>query len=291
MAQRRLTELSYIREIMRQQQTHFKKKYGQNFLCEAAVPARIAAECGAKPGSGILEIGPGVGALSQCLCERFPKVVAVEIDTNMVNILAKTMADCENFKVIEQDILKCDLPALIASEFAGRPVSVCANLPYYITTPVLMKLLESRAGFDSITVMVQKEVASRLCAAPGSAQYGAVTASVGYYASAKKLFDVPAGCFVPAPKVDSAVICLSLYQKPPVHVAREAMLFSVIRGAFAQRRKTLQNSLASALPSFGKEAIGDALSAADIEKTRRGETLSLADFAAIADALSTQNHR
>ena len=231
---------------------------------------------------------PEWGALSQCLCERFPKVVAVEIDSSMVEILSKTMAEYDNFKVMEEDIMKCDLPALIAAEFSGRPVSVCANLPYYITTPVLMKLLESRVGFDSITVMVQKEVAQRLCAAPGSAQYGAVTAAIGYHAAVKKLFDVSAGCFVPAPKVDSAVICLTLYQTPPVFVKEEEMLGRVIRGAFAQRRKTLSNSLASVFGDFTKEEIFDALEHAGIEKNCRGERLSLAEFAAIANALTAQ---
>lgn len=284
--EKRLTDLSYIREIMQEHHAKFQKKFGQNFLCEAAVPQRIAQECGASKKSGILEIGPGIGCLTQCLCERFSKVVAVEIDADMIRILHKTLAHYTNLTVLHTDIMQTDLPTLVQQYFADMPVSVCANLPYYITTPVLLKLLESRVPFDYITVMVQKEVARRLCAVPGTPDYGAVTASVSYYASVRRLFDVSAGCFIPRPKVDSSVICLSVYRQPPVHTLDEKILFRVIRAAFAQRRKTLLNALAAAFHTIPKEKLAALLTAQGFHVQLRGEQLSLEEFCQIANAIS-----
>ncbi|MBE6612938.1 MAG: ribosomal RNA small subunit methyltransferase A, partial [Ruminococcaceae bacterium] len=207
---------------------------------------------------------------------------------NLIPVLAETLADCPNVTVINQDVMKCDLAELIEREFTsqGLRVSVAANLPYYITTPILMKLVESRIPFDTITVMIQKEVAVRLCAPAGDSKYGAITASLSYYGKVERLFTVPAGCFVPAPKVDSAVVRIHLYREPPVSVAREEMLFRVIRGAFAQRRKTLANSLTTEFSSLGRDAIAAAIAECGLDASIRGERLTLADFARLADILN-----
>lgn len=288
----KLTDLSTIREIMGRHGVSFQKKFGQNFLISPQVPVNIAEAAvetlnssAATGKRGILEIGPGIGTLTRELSSRADKVVAVEVDSALIPILAETLADCPNTKVINQDILKTDLAALIESEFLseGYSVAVAANLPYYITTPILMALVESRLPFESITVMIQKEVAARLAADAGDPDYGAVTASLAYYGSVERLFNVPAGCFVPAPKVDSTVIRINLYKTPPVSVRDEQTLFRVIRGAFAQRRKTLANSLRTEFP---KELIPGSLEAAGLPADIRGERLSLEDFARLADALS-----
>ena len=288
----KLTDLSTISEIMGRHGVSFQKKFGQNFLISPQVPVNIAEAAVETQNSsaatgkrGILEIGPGIGTLTRELSSRADKVVAVEVDSALIPILAETLADCPNTKVINQDILKTDLAALIESEFLseGYSVAVAANLPYYITTPILMALVESRLPFESITVMIQKEVAARLAADAGDPDYGAVTASLAYYGSVERLFNVPAGCFVPAPKVDSTVIRINLYKAPPVSVRDEQTLFRVIRGAFAQRRKTLANSLRTEFP---KELIPGAIAAAGLPADIRGERLSLEDFARLADALS-----
>lgn len=284
----RLTDLSVIREIMTRHGVSFQKKFGQNFLINPTVPERIAeAACGEEKG-GILEIGPGIGTLTRELAERAEKVVALEIDTALIPILDETLADFDNVTVINQDVMKTDLDELVEREFLskGMPVSVAANLPYYITTPILMKLVESRLPFDTITVMIQKEVAVRLCAPAGDSEYGAITAALSYYGKVERLFTVPAGCFLPAPKVDSAVIRITLYKEPPVSVKDEAMLFKTIRGAFAQRRKTLSNSLGTEFSALGKEGIANAIAAAGLEQSIRGERLTLEDFARLADALT-----
>jgi 16S rRNA (adenine1518-N6/adenine1519-N6)-dimethyltransferase len=234
---------------------------------------------------GILEIGPGIGVLTQKLSAVAHKVTAVEIDTTLLPILEKTLADCPNVHVVNNDIMKVDLPALIAEEFADcTRLAVCANLPYYITTPILMALLESKLPFSSITVMVQKEVAERLCAPAGSDAYGAITAVLTYYGLPKRLFTVSAGNFVPAPKVDSAVVQIKLHKAPPVKVESEDKLFAVIKAAFGQRRKTLQNALSS-LPGVSKEQIASAIAEAGFAPTVRGEALDLAAFAKIANLL------
>ncbi len=281
-----LTDIGTVKEIMERFGLNFKKKFGQNFLISRSVPADIAESCTPDRNCGILEIGPGIGTLTRELAARYRKVVAVEIDRDLIPALEYTLADFDNVKIIEGDIMKTDVAALCKREFtdAGLRFSVCANLPYYITTPVIMHLLESRAGFDYITIMIQKEVAARLCGGAGADDYGAITAAVAYFGKAEKCFNVSAGCFMPAPKVDSTVMRIQLYDTPPVDVKDEAMLFAVIRGAFAKRRKTLLNSLTGELGGLSREEINAVLDSAGIEPTVRGEKLSLEDFAKIANA-------
>lgn len=283
-----LTHMSEIKRLMEKHGVIFNKQFGQNFLISETVPMRIAEECGAMPEDGILEIGPGIGTLTIELARRYKKVVAVEIDRGLIPILDETLADYDNVKVINRDIMKTDLPALIAEEFAGMRVSVCANLPYYITTPILMALLESNCHFSSITVMVQKEVAQRLTAKPGEDPYGAITASINWYGRTEKLFLVPSGCFMPAPKVDSAVIRIRLFDEPPCSVEDTDMLFRVIKGAFAQRRKTLLNSMSTVFAEWKKETLSALLERAGYSPKTRGETLGIADFAAIANVFTTE---
>lgn len=283
----KLTDLSEIKSLMSRHSVMFKKKYGQNFLISPAIPEKIAdAAVQAAPEGlrGILEIGPGIGTLTQSLAERADKVVALEIDESLIPILDETLANFNNVKIINQDVMKTDLAELRETEFGSEfKLSVAANLPYYITTPILMKLIESGVSFESITVMVQKEVASRLCAAPGTPDYGAITAVLAYYGRCERLFTVPSGCFVPAPKVDSAVVRLNLYKTPEISVADPDELFRVIRGAFAQRRKTLPNSLMTEYSALGRDVIYDAVTSAGFALSVRGEALSCADFARIAD--------
>ncbi|MBQ8552394.1 MAG: 16S rRNA (adenine(1518)-N(6)/adenine(1519)-N(6))-dimethyltransferase RsmA [Clostridia bacterium] len=286
----RLTDLSTIREIMGRHGVSFQKKFGQNFLINPNVPERIAdAACIRVDEAplGILEIGPGIGTLTRELSARADKVVALEIDTALMPILEETLADCPNTSVINGDIMKTDLSELTEREFVskGMRMSVAANLPYYITTPILMKLVESRLSFETITVMIQKEVAQRLCAPAGDSEYGAITAALSYYGKVERLFTVPAGCFLPAPKVDSAVIRITLHKEPPVTVKSEETLFKTIRGAFAQRRKTLANSLGTEFSPLGKDGIANAIASAGLEPSIRGERLTLEDFARLADAL------
>lgn len=265
-----------------------KKQYGQNFLTNAAIPARIVRESGIDDSCAVLEIGPGLGALTTQLAPACAKVVAVEIDSEVIPPLLERLKPFPNVTVIEQDILQTDLRALLKEHFSGMEVCVCANLPYYITTPILMKLLEGKYGFRSITVMVQKEVAERLCAKSGSDGYGAITASVGYYASVRRLFPVPAGCFSPKPKVDSAVIRLDLYQEPPVAVESEKLLFEAIKAAFLQRRKTLCNALTAYFPFLTKEACARILQDCGLRADIRGEMLSLEQFASLTNSLQKE---
>ena len=285
----RLTDINTVKEIMKEYDLSFKKKFGQNFLINASVPARIADECtDGDFESGILEIGPGIGTLTYELAGRYKKVVAVEIDTTLIPALENTLAEFDNVKVISGDIMKTDIAELCRREFSdiGLRFSVCANLPYYITTPVIMHLLESKAGFDYVTVMIQKEVVARLCSSPGDSDYGAITASVSYYGEPKKLFGVPAGCFMPAPKVDSAVMRIRLYDTPPVETRDTGVFFRVIRGAFAQRRKTLPNSLASEFGELDRATLSHIVENAGFSPSVRGEALGIADFARIADLIS-----
>ena len=285
----RLTDINTVKEIMKEYDLSFKKKFGQNFLINASVPARIADECtDGDFESGILEIGPGIGTLTYELAGRYKKVVAVEIDTTLIPALENTLAEFDNVKVISGDIMKTDIAELCRREFSdiGLRFSVCANLPYYITTPVIMHLLESKAGFDYVTVLIQKEVVARLCSSPGDSDYGAITASVSYYGESKKLFGVPAGCFMPAPKVDSAVMRIRLYDTPPVETRDTGVFFRVIRGAFAQRRKTLPNSLASEIGELDRATLSHIVENAGFSPSVRGEALGIADFARIADLIS-----
>ncbi|MBR4255630.1 MAG: 16S rRNA (adenine(1518)-N(6)/adenine(1519)-N(6))-dimethyltransferase RsmA [Clostridia bacterium] len=280
----KLTDLNTVRSLLSEFGAAPDKRYGQNFLISERVVENIADGCGAAPDDGILEIGPGIGVLTQKLCERYKKVVSVEIDKKMVSVLSKTMADYGNFTLINEDILKVDLKSLLKEHFDSMKVTVCANLPYYITTPIIMALLESEAGFDNITVMIQKEVAERLTAKPGTEAYGAITPAVAYYADAQRLFTVPAGCFYPAPKVDSAVLRLTLRKKPEYEPKDRELMFEIIKYAFLQRRKTLVNAL-SANERFDKAGITAALKACGFDERTRGETLSIFDFKRLSDIL------
>ena len=279
----RLTDISTIRAVLSRHGFTFSKALGQNFLINPSVCPRMADYAVEGGNVGALEIGPGIGVLTRELLERAEKVVAVELDRRLLPVLEETLADYDNLKVVNADVLELDLQRLIAEEFPGMDVVVCANLPYYITSPVIMKLLEDRLPVKSITVMVQKEAAVRLCAEPGTRDSSAITAAVRYYCTPELLFHVSAGSFMPAPRVDSAVIRLRLHE-PQVHPKDEKTFFRVIRGAFAQRRKTVLNSLSSSL-SLDKQTLSDILKTAGVDAAVRAERLKLEDFAAISDGV------
>ena len=280
-----LTNLTDIRALLARHDFRFSKSLGQNFLTAAWVPADIADASGADARTGVLEVGPGIGPLTQQLCRYAKKVVAVEVDRTLQPILAETMAGNENLEIIFGDILKTDISALVQEEFAGLRPMACANLPYYITTPVLAALLESRA-FEAVTVMVQKEVAQRICSPAGKGDYGAFSVFCQYYAEPELLFDVPASCFIPQPKVTSAVLKLTMRKEPVCEIKSETMFFKVVRAAFAQRRKTLLNALSSGLSQFDKPALAAVIEDCGFAPTVRGETLDIPGFAAIANALT-----
>ncbi len=280
----RLTDVGYIRNLLERHGFHFSKKLGQNFLINPSVCPRMAEACGIDSEGGVLEIGPGIGVLTRELARQAGQVVAIELDDRLPPVLAETLAGVDNVSFVWGDCMKLDLHALLRERFGDRPVAVCANLPYYITSPIIMMLLESRLPVKNITVMVQKEAAQRLCAAPGTREAGAVTLAVQYYAEAQTLFGVSRGSFLPAPNVDSAVIRLTIRKEPPCSVKDEALMFRLIRAGFNQRRKTLLNSLTGA--GFTKEALSAAFEAAAIPPTARAEQLTLTAFAAIADALT-----
>ena len=277
-------EQKAIEALLARHGFHFSKSKGQNFLIERDVPIRIAQTSGADEQNGVLEIGPGIGALSCELCRRAGKVVAVELDTTLLPILDETMADFDNFSVVSADVLKLDIPALVRERFAGLTPIVCANLPYNITTPALTALIEAKC-FESLTVLIQREVAQRLCAKPGTAAYGAFSVYMQYYTEPELCFEVPPACFIPAPKVTSAVLRATVRSAPPVAVADEAFFFRVIYAAFALRRKTLVNSLMTAFGALGKETLGQIVVSCGLDANVRGERLSLEDFARLADAL------
>ena len=279
----RLTDISTVKSLLEKHGFHFSKALGQNFLINPSVCPRMAEECGADEDSGVLEIGPGIGTLTRELCRAAGKVVSVELDERLPALLAETMAEFDNFTLVQGDALKLDLKALIAEQFGDRRVAVCANLPYYITSPLIMHLLESRLPVDNITVMVQKEAADRLCAKQGTRETGAVTLAVQYYAKAEVLFDVSRGSFMPAPNVDSSVIRLTLHKEPPCDVHNEKKMFALIRAAFNQRRKTITNSLMGA--GVSKAQIAAACDACGIAQTARAEQLTLTDFAALANTM------
>ncbi len=279
----RLTDISVIRDILSRHGFTFSKALGQNFLINPSVCPRMADHAVEGERTGVLEIGPGIGVLTRELCERARRVVAVELDQRLLPVLDETLADYDNLKVVNADVLELDLRKLIAEEFSGMDAAVCANLPYYITSPVIMKLLEDRLPVKTITVMVQKEAAVRLCAEAGTRDSSAITAAVRYYCTPELLFHVSAGSFMPAPRVDSAVIQLRLHE-PQVHPKDEKVFFRVIRGAFAQRRKTVLNSLSSSL-SIDKQTMRDILKTAGVDETARAERLTLENFAAIADGV------
>ncbi len=278
----RLSDIGTIKELLSKHGFTFSKSLGQNFLINPSVCPRMAELSGAG-GAGVIEIGPGIGVLTNELCKISEKVVAVELDKRLLPVLDETLSEYDNVKIINADVMELDLNKLIAEEFSGMDVVVCANLPYYITSPIIMKLLEDKLPLKAITVMVQKEAAQRICADVGSRMSGAVTVSVNYYAKPQMLFSVSAGSFMPAPKVDSAVIRLDVLPEPPVKTD-EKKFFEVVRAAFSQRRKVISNSLSSGL-SITKDRTLEVLEAANVPSNARAEKLSLENFADIAKNL------
>ena len=271
-------------EVIQKYQFAFQKRFGQNFLIDAHVLEKIVSAAGITKDDCVLEIGPGIGTMTQYLAESAGQVIAVEIDTNLLPILADTLKDYSNVKVINQDILKVDINELVKEYNNGRPIKVVANLPYYITTPIIMGLFESNVPIDNITVMVQKEVADRMQVGPGSKDYGALSLTVQYYASPYIVANVPPNCFIPRPNVGSAVIRLTRYQEPPVQVKDPKLMFKLIRASFNQRRKTLQNGLNNSPEiSFSKEEITKAIESLGVSPSVRGEALSLEQFAQLAN--------
>ncbi len=282
-----LSNISVIKDICQRFGFSFSKSLGQNFIINPSVCPRIAEMGGADAETGVIEIGTGFGVLTHELAKRAKKVVAIELDTRLLPVLEYTLSEHKNVKVINEDVLKVDLASLIREEFAGMDVVVCANLPYYITSPIIMALLEQRLPIKAVTVMVQKEAAARLCAAMPSRDCGAVTAAVRYYSDPRVLFPVSRGSFMPAPNVDSCVIRLDVKKELPLSGEQERRLFTVIKGAFSQRRKTLQNTLGSSL-GLPKPAVADALSQIGQKPTARAEELSMEDFIRLNEALMGQ---
>ena len=273
-------------EIIQKYDFVFQKRFGQNFLVDTHVLEKIIQAAGLTKEDLVLEIGPGIGTMTQYLAENAGRVMAVEIDSNLIPILKETLKDYHNVTVINEDILNVDVAALAEQYNGGRPIKVVANLPYYITTPIIMGLFESQVPIDNITVMVQKEVAERMQAGPGTKNYGALSLAVQYYAEPYIVANVPPNCFIPRPSVGSAVIRLTRHGKKPVEVKDEKLMFALIRASFNQRRKTLQNSLNnSAELSFSKEEIGEAIEKMGLSPSVRGEALTLEQFAKLADAL------
>ncbi|MGN0504518.1 MAG: 16S rRNA (adenine(1518)-N(6)/adenine(1519)-N(6))-dimethyltransferase RsmA [Ruminococcus sp.] len=280
----KLWDFNEIKKIMAESGFTFSKALGQNFLLNPSVCPKMAELCGADENTGVIEVGPGIGVLTNELCKVAKKVVAVELDSRLPEILKKTLADHDNIKIVSGDVMELDLHKLIAEEFPGMEVVVCANLPYYITSPVIMKLLEEKLPIKALTVMVQKEAADRLCAQMGTRACGAVTAAVRYFSEPRLLFKVSAGSFMPAPKVDSAVIRMDVYKKPKLDVNDEKLYFRVVRGAFSQRRKTVLNSVSSAL-GIDKATLTQAFSEAGVNPALRPEAMSLENFAALSNAI------
>ena len=279
-------------EVIQKHGFDFQKKFGQNFLIDAHVLDKIIAAAGITKDDFVLEIGPGIGTMTQYLAEAAREVTAVEIDRNLIPILEETLAEYDNVTVINEDILKLDLERLSREKNGGRPIRVVANLPYYITTPIIMGLYESHVPVSSITVMVQKEVAQRMQAGPGSKDYGALSLAVQYYASPYIAANVPPNCFMPRPNVGSAVIHLETYQNPPVSVKDEKLMFALIRASFNQRRKTLLNGLKNASElSFGKEELLETFASLGWKETVRGEELTLEQFAKLSDMLTERREK
>ena len=277
-------DIQVMKPLLAEHGFHFSKAKGQNFLIAPWVPASIAQDAGVDETAGVLEIGPGIGPLPQQLCLRAGKVCAVEVDERLAPILQKTVGAFDNLEIVWGDVLKLDIPALVVEKFPGLRPMACANLPYYITTPILSALLEADC-FQSVTVMVQKEVAQRIAAAPGTADYGAFSVFCQYYTEPRLLFDVPASCFLPQPKVTSAVIQLKRRAEKPWAVDDETVFFRAVRSSFAMRRKKLQNGLASGFPELGKAGVEDVLKVCGFPENVRGETLSIEAFAALSNAI------
>lgn len=282
-----LSNIGTIKDILGRHGFTFSKSLGQNFLINPSVCPKMAEQSGAKKGVGVIEVGPGIGVLTCQLAERADRVVAIELDKRLLPVLDETLAEYDNIKIINDDILKIDLKKLIETELSGMEIVVCANLPYYITSPVIMKLLEDRLPINALTVMVQKEAAQRICAEVGSRQSGAVTVAVNYYAKPQILFGVSAGSFMPAPKVDSAVIRLDILKEPCVQVEDEELFFKVVKAAFSQRRKTLPNSLSAGL-QISKLTVTNALNRANVPVNYRAEQLTMEQLAKISNAIGSE---
>lgn len=273
-------------EILQKHHFNFQKKYGQNFLIDGNILGKIVDAARITEDDCVLEIGPGIGTMTQYLAERAKTVIAVEIDKNLIPVLQETLSPYDNVKVIHDDILKVDINRIVQEENAGKPIKVVANLPYYITTPIIMALFENHIALRSITIMVQKEVADRMQALPGTKDYGALSLAVRYYAEPEIIMKVPASCFMPRPNVDSAVIRLTRYEKPLVEAMDENWLFAVIRASFNQRRKTLLNGLSNAGNlGISKEKIAEAIAQMGLSPTVRGETLTLEQFTELSNYL------
>lgn len=280
-----LTDIGTIKALLARHGFHFSKALGQNFIVNPSVCPRMADESGIDSESGVIEIGAGIGVLTAEIAKRAKKVVCIELDSKLLPILDETLADFDNIEIINADVLKTDLAALIEEKFGGMPVYVCANLPYYITSPVIMTLLESRLPLKAVTVMVQREAAQRLCAPVGSRLSGAVTVAVDYYAEARKLFDVSAGSFMPAPKVDSSVIRLDIREKPGIEVSDEKLFFSMVHAAFSQRRKTASNSISSGT-GIPKAVVAEAIERCGFPPSVRAESMTAEQLAALCEALN-----
>ena len=279
-----VTDINIMKPLLAEHGFHFSKAKGQNFLIASWVPEGIAREAGVDETAGVLEIGPGIGPLTQQLCLNAKKVCAVELDNRLKPILDMTVGEFDNLEIIWNDVLKLDVPALVKEKFDGLRPMACANLPYYITSPILTALLEAEC-FDSVTVMVQKEVAVRIAAKPGSADYSAFTVFCQYYAEPELLFDVPAHCFLPQPKVTSAVITLRTRKERPWDILDQNTFFRTVRASFAMRRKKLANGLASGFPELGKTGAAEVITACGLDENVRGETLSIPEFAKIANEI------
>jgi 16S rRNA (adenine1518-N6/adenine1519-N6)-dimethyltransferase len=278
-------------EVLQKYQFNFQKKYGQNFLIDTRVLEEIVSASGVGKTDFVLEIGPGIGTMTQYLCEAAREVVAVEIDDHLIPILQDTLSLYDNVEILHEDILKVDINRLAQEKNDGRPIKVVANLPYYITTPIIMGLFESHVPIDSITIMVQKEVADRMQVGPGTKDYGALSLAVQYYARPEIVLQVPPSCFMPQPKVGSAVIRLTRHAAPPVDVRDEKLMFQIIRASFNQRRKTLANGLSN-FPqiTLGKEQITECITALSVPATIRGEALTLEQFAALSNIVYDKLH-
>ena len=282
-------DIQVMKPLLAQHGFHFSKAKGQNFLISRWVPERIAEEAGVDETAGVLEIGPGIGPLTQQLALRAGKVCAVEVDERLKPILALTVGEFSNTEILWSDILKQNIPALVQEKFPGLRPMACANLPYYITSPILTALLEAEC-FRSVTVMVQKEVAQRIAAQPGSPDYSAFSIFCQYYAKPEILFDVPAGCFLPQPKVTSAVITLKVREEKPWDIPEPEIFFRAVRASFAMRRKKLQNGLASGFPQLGKAGAAEVSAAAGLPENVRGETLGIPEFARLSKEISGRLH-
>ncbi len=279
------------REILDKYGFTFQKKFGQNFLIDENVVRKIVREAGVTKDDFVLEVGPGIGTMTQILCEEAREVAAVEIDKKLIPILCEdTLSYYDNVTVINEDILKLDIVKLVEEKNGGRPVKVVANLPYYITTPIIMGLFESGVPLESITIMVQKEVADRMQVGPGTKDYGALSLAVQYYASPTVVMTVPASCFMPRPNVDSAVIRLERYDKPPVQAVDTHLMFDIIRASFNQRRKTMTNSVVNAGLGITKDMLADALSRCSLPASVRGEALTLSQFAELTNYITIMKH-